>query len=186
MKTNIKINAVTREITMTKATAKRASFAGSKECEQLAQTMKNFPTFTVKVLNQKSRESKHKGLSVDLMENLIKVMTDNSEEALEELRKEKAKYKGTKGHYSNLKEYFLAEYPNWREYLYAVEKRQAEEQAQKGEKQKDEMSQMAEQQEQIHAEPVTAVEEQTQEVLVWQKKPGSSTIVSVSNPELAF
>jgi len=130
MKTNIKIDAVKKEITMTKATAKRASFAGSKECEQLAQTMKNFPTFTVKVLNQKSRESKHKGLSVDIMERLIKVMTDNSEEALEKLRKEKAKHKGTKGHYSKLKEYFLEEYPNWREYLYAVEKRQAEEQEQ--------------------------------------------------------
>ena len=130
MKTNIKIDAVKKEITMTKATAKKARFCGTTENKHLAQAMKDFPDFEVKILSPQTRGNEYKGLSVKLMEELIEVMADNSEDALEKLWKEQAKYHRTKGYYVKLKDYFLAEYPNWKEYLYEVEKRQTEVQKQ--------------------------------------------------------
>ena len=141
MKTNIKINLLAKEISMTKATAKRASLFGTTEYQHLVQATKDFPDFQIKILSPKPREGNNKGLTMPLMTKLVAGMTNNDKSAMARFETVKEKYKETNFHFSKPKAYFLAEYPNWREWLPRVEEQQ-EEQAQ--------------------AEPMAAVEEQEQ------------------------
>lgn len=124
MKTNIKINVSAKEITMTKATAKKASLFSTTEYEHLVQAMKDFPNFTVKVVSTKTRESSNKGLTMPLMEQLVAGMTNNDKAAIARFEAVKDSYKGTNFHFSKPKAYFLSEYPNWREWLPQVEEQQ--------------------------------------------------------------
>jgi len=140
MKTNIKIDAVKKEITMTKATAKRASIFGTTEYEHLVKAMKDFPNFTVKITSPKARERDNKGLTKPLMKKLVREMTNNSADAIAAFDGVIKCYEESSFHFSKPKAYFLAKYPNWREWLPTVE----------------------EQQEQVQAEQVAAVEEQEQ------------------------
>lgn len=127
MKTTIKINAVTEEIIMTKATAQKAASIGSEEYKQLARAKKDFPNFAVKILSPKAKAKSDKGLTMALMERLVGVMTNDSQTAIADFAKVKKDYKGTNFHFSKPKTYFLAEYPNWREWLPQVEEQLAEE-----------------------------------------------------------
>ena len=138
MKTNIKINALAKEITMTKATAKKASSFGTTEYEHLIKAMKDCPNFTVKIISPKSRDNK--GLTKPLMKKLVSEITNNSAAAIAAFDGVIKCYEESSFHFSKPKAYFLAEYPNWREWLPTVE----------------------EQQEQTQAEHVAAVEEQGQ------------------------
>jgi hypothetical protein len=139
MKTNIKIGVLEKEITMTKATAKRASIFGTTEYEHLVKAMKDFPNFAVKITSPKPRDNK--GLTKPLMKKLVREMTNNNTEAIAAFDGVIKCYEESSFHFSKPKAYFLAEYPNWREWLPRVEEQQ-EEQAQ--------------------AEPMAAVEEQEQ------------------------
>ena len=117
MKNFVKVNVATQEITMTNATAKRAGIIGSDEYNQLLQVTKDFPNFKVKVLSPKAKENRDKGLNIELMEKLIKGMTNGNQAAIMRFEKVKETYRGTNFHFSKLKEYFLSEYSNWREWL---------------------------------------------------------------------
>jgi hypothetical protein len=139
MKTNIKIGVLEKEITMTKATAKRASIFGTTEYEHLVKAMKDFPSFTVKITSPKPRDNR--GLTKPLMKKLVREMTNNNAKAIAAFEGVIKCYEESSFHFSKPKAYFLAEYPNWREWL-----PQAEEQ----------------QEEQAQAEPMAAVEEQEQ------------------------
>ena len=139
MKTNIKIGVLEKEITMTKATAKRASIFGTTEYEHLVKAMKDFPNFTVKIVSPKPRENK--GLTKPLMKKLVREMTNNSAEAIAAFDGVIKCYEESSFHFSKPKAYFLAEYPNWREWLPQMEEQQEE---------------------QTQAEQVAAVEEQGQ------------------------
>lgn len=126
MKTNIKINVLAKEITMTKATAKRASLFGTTEYEHLVQAMKDFPNFEVKILSPKTRDSNNKGLTMPLMTKLVKEMSNNSPEDIKAFHEVVKCYENSSFHFSKPKAYFLSEYPNWREWLPQVEERQQE------------------------------------------------------------
>ena len=123
MKNTIKINALTKEITMTNATAKRAMEIGSPEYEQLAKVNRDFPNFTVKILSPKVRENNNKGLTLELMEKLMRAVTID-EEVINTFETLKESYKGTNFHFSKPKAYFLSQFPNWREWLPTVEEPQ--------------------------------------------------------------
>ena len=124
MKNTIKINALTKEITMTNATAKRAGEIGSPEYEQLAKVTRDFPNFTVKILSPKVRENNNKGLTLELMEKLMQAMTIN-EEVINTFMALKDDYKATNFHFSKPKAYFLSQFPNWREWLPTAEEPRA-------------------------------------------------------------
>ena len=130
-RTLVKVNVLAEEITMTKATAKRASDIGSAEYEQLLKAKKDFPDFTVRISSPKAKENKDKGLTIELMKRIIEVMEDDSKTALEEFKKAQARCKGTNYHFSDVKGYFLSKYPDWRGCLREVEKRQEEQAEQK-------------------------------------------------------
>ena len=169
MKTNIKINVLAKEITMTKATAKRISIVGSDEYEQFLRATRDLPDFKVRIATpktKKARESANKGLTFDLMREIIEVSTENNKTAIEEFEKVRVGAKTTNARYSTPKEYFLANYPEWRDSLLKVERRR-EEQEKLGNQAKDEERQAAEptderKEEQAQAEQVAAVEEQGQ------------------------
>jgi|GEM_PF-984999 len=128
MKTNIKINAVTEEITMTKTTAKKASTIGTEEYKQLVRAKRDFPTFAVKITTPKAnpKAKSDKGLTMALMENLVAGMTNKDKTAIARFEAVKEQYTKTNFHFSKPKAYFLAEYPNWREWLPQVEEQQEE------------------------------------------------------------
>ena len=126
MKTNIKINAVTKEIIMTKTTEKKASIIDTPEYKDLIRLRKDFPDFTVKILSPKAKASKDKGLTMELMEKLISVMTDDGYEAVNRFALVKESYKGTNFHFSKPKAYFLAHYPDWRDWLPEAEEKKPE------------------------------------------------------------
>ena len=126
MKTLVKINAVTSEITMSKSVATRASSINTDEYNQLLQATRDFPNFKVRVLSPKTRENKHKGLTMELMERLIWAMTNDSMKAIEGFEEVKKCYEGTNFHFSKLKAYFVSQYPNWREWLPQVEQTETE------------------------------------------------------------
>jgi len=124
MKTNIKIDAVKKEITMTKATAKKASSFGTTEYEHLVKAMKDFPSFTVKITSPKPRDNR--GLTKPLMKKLVREMTNNNAEAIAAFEGVIKCYEESSFHFSKPKAYFLAEYPNWREWLPQAEEQQEE------------------------------------------------------------
>jgi len=126
MKNLVKVNVATGEITMTNATAKRAAVIGSDEYKQLLQATKDFPNFKVKVLTTKAKENRDKGLTIELMEKLIKGMTNNSQAAIAGFEEVKETFRGTNFHFSRLKAYFLAKYPDWREWLPEAEQGEKE------------------------------------------------------------
>jgi len=136
MKTLIKINPVTSEITMSKATAQKASYIGTDEYNQLLQVKKDFPDFKVKVLSPKGKENSNKGLTIELMEKLIKAMTNNNQDAVKGFEAVKDTYKGTSFHFSKPKEFFLIEYPDWKEWLPNIEKKKKKEKEKQQEEQK--------------------------------------------------
>ena len=170
MKTNIKIGVLEKEITMTKATAKRASIFGTTEYEHLVKAMKDFPNFTVKITSPKPRAYYNKGLTIELMREIIKVNANGNSEIMEEFKKIKRSTTGTEFNFSAPKAYFLYKYPNWRESLETVEERRKEQEEfdkqLKGEELQETEPTEERQDEQAQSEPVTAVEEQKQEVLV--------------------
>jgi hypothetical protein len=126
MKATVKINVSAEEITMTKATAAKASFVGTKEYEHLAQAKKDFPNFRVKILSPKTTANNNKGLTLAVMDSLVKAITNGNQEASNAFEAVKECYKGSSFHFSKPKAYFLSQYPNWREWLPEVEERQAE------------------------------------------------------------
>ena len=126
MKTKIKVNAVAQEITMTKATAKEAAFVGTEAYTELLQATKDFPNFKVKVLTTKTKENRDKGLTIELMEKLIKGMTNHNQAAIAGFEEVKETFRGTNFHFSRLKAYFLAKYPDWREWLPEAEQGEKE------------------------------------------------------------
>ena len=131
MKTNIKINAVSGKIIMTKATEKKVRGCDVVACDQLAEAMRKFPNFKIEVVSPKVKAVNNKGLTIGLMEKLIKVMTNGNEEAIKGFEVARETYKGTNFHYSKPKAYFLSKYPDWREWSPQEEEsqEQVEEQA---------------------------------------------------------
>ena len=125
-KTTVKVNVLAEEITMSKATAKRAAMVGTKEYKDFAQAKRDFPDFTIKITSPKASENSNKGLTLTLMENLIKEMSNDSRAAIEGFEKVKESYKGTNFSYSKPKAYFLKKYPDWREWLPEVEQGETE------------------------------------------------------------
>lgn len=126
MKTKIRISAETEEITMSKATAKRASIIGTEEYKQLVKAKRDLPTFAVKIATQKTnpKAKSSKGLTMPLMNKLVAGMTNNDEAAIARFEAVKDSYKNTNFHFSKPKAYFLAEYPEWRDWLPQVEEQQ--------------------------------------------------------------
>ena len=116
MKTKIKLNLEEKKITMTKAMAKKASYYGTEECDQLAEVMKKFPNFTIEIVSPKAKSVNNKGLTVELMEKLIKVMTNGNTEAIDNFKEIRDLYQKTNFHYSMPKKYFISNYPNWRDW----------------------------------------------------------------------
>lgn len=121
MKALVKVNVLTEEITMTKATAQKAGVIGSDEYEQLVKVKRDFPHFRVKITSPKARANSGKGLTMALMEKLIRGMTDDDQAAIERFEAVRDRYKGTNFHFSKPKTYFLSEYSDWREWLPQVE-----------------------------------------------------------------
>jgi len=162
MKTTVKIDAVSKEITMTKAAAKRASVVGTKEYKDLAQATRDFPNFAVKILSPRARAYNNKGLTIELMREIIKVNANGNSEIMEEFEIIRRRNTGTEFHFSAPKAYFLSKYPNWRESLETVEERQKvqeelDKQA-KGEELQETEPTAERQEEQVQAEPVAAVD----------------------------
>jgi len=125
MKTNIKINVLTEEITMTKATFKKASFVGTQEYEQLVKAKRDFPSFAVKILSPKVNKNTNKGLTMELMNKLIWIMANDDIKAIERFEEVKKSYAETNFHFSKPKAYFLSQYPTWRKWLPQVEEKQS-------------------------------------------------------------
>lgn len=148
MKTLVKVNLLKEEITMTKATARKASSVGSKEYEDFLKAKRDFPTFAVKVVSpetKKPRENQNKDLKIALMREIIAVSTNNDEKAIEAFDTIRASTKGRSGCYTTPKAYFLERYPNWRNYLLKVENYRKEEAERQTEQQEEpQASQQAE------------------------------------------
>ena len=123
MTNSIKINPFAEEITMTKATAKKASLVGTKEYQQLVQATKDFPNYTIRIASPKGRETSDKGLTMEVMQKIIREV--DNKEAFAKFETIRKGCKGTKSHFTKPKAYFLSEYPNWREWLSEVEEQQA-------------------------------------------------------------
>lgn len=128
MKTTIRINAVTEEIIMSKATAAKAKYIGTEEYKQLARAKKDFPNFTVKISSPKynPKAKSNKRLNMMLMDRLVEVMSSGSQKAITDFAKVKQDFKGTEYHFTKPKAYFLLQYPNWNEWLSQVEEQQEE------------------------------------------------------------
>ena len=140
-KTTIRVNVITEEITMTQTAAKRVSSTDSAEYKKLVQFKRDFPDFKIKIIKQKGRENSSKGLSIELMGELIGVITNDNKEAIERFEQEKASYKGTNSHFSKPKAYFLSQYPNWRESLHKLEKSKNQHEEQVEQKENSELKQ---------------------------------------------
>ena len=123
MKTLVKVNVATEEITMSKATARKAAAVGSKEYDQLARAKKDFPNFRVKILSPKPKESSNKGLTVDVMREIIMLNGRDSTKIIDEFDRIRKGTKGTSHRFSAPKAFFLSTYPNWREFLEEAEER---------------------------------------------------------------
>ena len=128
MKTKINISQVDKKITMTKATAKKASSYGSEEYKLLLKFMNDYPNFDVEIVSPKTKAkaANNKGLTMAVMEKYVREMSNGNTEAIEEFRVIKDFYQKTPSHYSKPKKYFLSQYPNWQEWLPQAEKQQAQ------------------------------------------------------------
>ena len=125
MKTLIKINHAKEEINMTKATAKKASIIGTDEYRQLVEVKRDLPNYTVVIVSPKGKENGNKGLTLPLMETLIKAMSNNNQAAIDGFDKVRNYYQNSNFHFSKPKEYFVSHYPDWREWLPKIDERQA-------------------------------------------------------------
>ena len=124
MKTLIKINHAKEEINMTKATAKKASIIGTDEYRQLVEVKRDLPNYTVVIVSPKGKENSNKGLTLPLMETLIKAMSNDNQAAIEGFDKVRNYYQNSNFHFSKPKEYFVSHYPDWREWLPKIDERQ--------------------------------------------------------------
>ena len=128
---NIKINAVSRQIEISKAFEKRASRVGTREYEELVTALRDFPQFKIVMKTPTAKEYNHKGLTFEFMEKLIKYMTDNNQAAIDGFNNVKELCKGSNFHFSKPKEYFLLKYPNYKAFVEIVKELDNQEQAQK-------------------------------------------------------
>lgn len=107
--TNFTINAAAKEIIITKKFEKAANIIGSNEYKDLVTLMKDFPEFSIKVKEIKTKKGKktYNGLTLDEMRRFIR--TRNEEELLM-FEKVVAIAKHKKGSYAITKKWFLNKY----------------------------------------------------------------------------
>ena len=102
-----------KNITLTKAYAKKANTPGTKEFRELANLHKNFPDFTITMRTAVITADKetHGGLTIEWMTDYIKNYKD--EVAVAEFEEVKKFYKKMPGYYGKVKAWFLNKYPNY-------------------------------------------------------------------------
>ena len=106
----MKINFANATIEMTKAEAKKAGVINSVEYKELNAVRKQYPTYTVAVIEKKnSAPSIFKGMNCEFMENYIKTHDESGVvmAEFEKLRNEKMPY-------GAMRKWFFEQYPQFK------------------------------------------------------------------------
>lgn len=108
---NITVNAIDKEIVITKSFYKKASAYGTREYELLKQVMKDNKTFNIIIKSPKGGNDN--GLTFKRMEEYIKTQP-NSEENLREFNAVKAVAKAKGALYMHTKKWFLNKFKDYK------------------------------------------------------------------------
>mgnify|MGYP006932852271 CR=1 FL=1 len=119
MKTTITLNMKKRTIEMTKTFANAASRFGTDAYNDLQQVRRDYPNYTVVIVNRQSGEKKEhfKGLDYNYMEKYIKAHDDEKQSIMKEyknlrgLSEEAQELEADSLSYGEMRKWFLKKFP---------------------------------------------------------------------------
>ena len=118
------INYITMTIEMTKAESKAAGKIGTEEFKNMLSLMQQFPNYKIQVIARAATKKScdYKGLTFDYMENYIKTHDNKDKSIMAEYQalrgksKEAEEYNAKSVSYGEMKEWFLAKFPEIKEF----------------------------------------------------------------------
>ncbi len=112
---NIKIDYITKTITVTRAFYEAANDYGTEEQMTMQKLVTDFPEMQIAIRSCKSRRNNYKGLTYDYMRKYIRIMDCDNRLVFEDVIEHyKSLYAGVEC-YTYVKEWFLQNYPEYKE-----------------------------------------------------------------------